>query len=181
MPRRGDLAERPSISWLDAEPVRHTVECDAMAACPDMRWRDEICWPNGRTGAGWEGLAPAWGGERPQPPGIDQLLDGRRLRLRVIYPEGFPMVPPDLYPVEPSVPMERRTLHRWHLNGDGSLCLMQSAEDWRPTNTAVDLVLKASGWFIEYLLVENSDLEHMTDRGVGSSDEIDALLAAKFI
>ena len=59
--------------------------------------------------------------------------------------------------------------------------LGQRTEDWRPTDTAADLVLKASGWFIEYLLIENNDLEHMTDRGVGSSDEIDALLAAKFI
>jgi hypothetical protein len=90
------------------------------------------------------------------------------------------MVPAELYPVEPDVPMDRRTQHRWHMNGDGSICLMQAAEDWRLTDTAADLVLKASGWFIEYLLVETGDLDHMTKRGVGSSEEIDALLDAKF-
>jgi hypothetical protein len=121
-----------------------------------------------------------WGGERPQPRGVEALLAGRRLRLRVLYPEGFPMIPPDAYPVEPVVPMERRTQHRWHMNGDGSLCLLRGAEDWDPTATAADLVLKASGWFIEYLLVEDGDLEQMTEVGIGSSDEIDALLAAKF-
>lgn len=180
MLRRGDPAERPRTSWLEAEPARAAVERAAMAVCPDMRWMDELDWPDGRTGAGWEGLALAWGGDRQRPPGVDRLLDNRRLRLRAIYPEGFPMVPPGLFPIDPSVPMERRTLHRWHMNGDGSICLMQAAEDWQATDTAAELVLKASGWFIEYLLVENGDLAHMTERGVGSSGEIDALLAAKF-
>lgn len=181
MPRRDDVAERPRTSWLEAEPARLDAERAAMEhACPDMRWADELRWPNGRVGAGWEGHAPEWGGERAQPSGVERLLDGRRLRLCAIYPEGFPMVPPELYPIDPEVPMDRRTQHRWHVNGDGSICLMQAAEDWLPTDTAADLVLKASGWFIEYLLVEDNDLDHMTERGVGVSGEIDALLAAKF-
>ena len=44
------------------------------------------------------------------------------------------MVAPDLYPLDPDVPIERRTQHRWHVNGDGSLCLMQAADDWQPEN-----------------------------------------------
>ncbi len=174
------VAERERISWLQAEPERVELERAAMAACPDMGWTQPLTWPNGRTGAGWEGLAPAWGGGRAEPPGVERLLHGRRLRLRVLYPEGFPMVPPDLYPLDPEVPAERRTQHRWHVNGDGSLCLMRSAEDWQPSDTAADLVLKACGWFIEYLLVDGGDLERMTESGIYASDELDALLAAKF-
>ena len=45
-------------------------------------------------------------------------------------------------------------MHTWHVNGDGSLCLMQAADDWQPEDTAADLVRKACGWFVEYLLVE---------------------------
>lgn len=87
------------------------------------------------------------------------------------------MVPPDLYPLDPDVPAHRRTMNRWHVNGDGSLCLMQAADDWQPTDTAADLVAKASGWFIEYLLVDGGDLDAMTQRGVYLNTEIDALLA----
>jgi len=131
-------------------------------------------------GVGWEGLAPAWGAERGEPTGVKGLLAGRRLRLRVIYPEAFPMVPVDLYPVKPEVPVGRRTLHRWHINGDGSLCMMQAAEDWQPGDTSADLVCKASGWFIEYLLVDGGEMDAMTTRGIYVSQDIDALLAAKF-
>jgi hypothetical protein len=157
------------------------MERTAMAAaCPEMRWSKELQWPTGRVGSGWEGRAPAWRSERRQPVGVDKLLGARRLHLRVIYPEGFPMVPPDVFPIQPEVPPDRRTQHRWHVNGDGSLCLLRSAENWHPTATAADLVLKAAGWFIEYLLVDGDDLDAMTEYGVASSDELDALLAAKF-
>jgi hypothetical protein len=91
-----------------------------------------------------------------------------------------PTVAPDLYPIDPEVPIDRRTQHKWHVNGDGSLCLMQAADVWQPENTAADLVRKAAGWYIEYLLVDGGDLDHMTERGIYISDEIDALLEAKF-
>jgi hypothetical protein len=52
------------------------------------------------------------------------------------------MVPPDLYPLDPDVPIDRRTQNRWHVNGDGSLCTVQAAEDWQPDCTAADLVRK---------------------------------------
>jgi hypothetical protein len=171
----------PRISWIDAEPIRLEHEQAQMQKwAPDMRWRTDIAWANGRIGAGWEGLAPAWGADRPEPAGVANLLHGRRLRLRVICPEAFPMVAPDLYPLDPDVSIERRTQHKWHVNGDGSLCLMQAAGDWQPENTAADLVRKAAGWYIEYLLVDGGDLDRMTRRGIYLSDEIDALLAARY-
>lgn len=90
------------------------------------------------------------------------------------------MTAPRLYPREPEIPMERRTQHRWHVNGDGSLCLMQAADDWQPTHTAADLVCKSAGWFIEYLLVDQGELDAMTTRGIYVSTDVDALLAARF-
>jgi hypothetical protein len=169
------------VSWLEAERARVEHEqAEMLRLAPEMQWRMDLEWPNGRRGAGWEGYVPRWGADRPEPAGIEQLLNGRRLHLRVICPEGFPMVPPDLYPVDPEVPIDRRTQHRWHVNGDGSLCMMQAAEDWQPDCTAADLVRKAAGWFVEYLLVDAGDLAAMTTRGIYASDEIDPLLAAKF-
>jgi hypothetical protein len=148
--------------------------------CPDLVWADPLIWPTGRRGAGWQGLAPAWAAERASPLGLDTLLAGRRLRLRVLYPEGFPMVPPDLYPLDPDVPIERRTEHRWHVSGDGALCLLQAVQDWQPNATAADLVCKAAGWFIEYLLVEGGHVDAMTERGVYCSTELDARIAELF-
>lgn len=173
--------ELPRTSWVEAEAARVERERAEMQCwAPEMEWRTDLAWPNGRRGPGWEGLAPAWGGERPEPAGVSNLLDGRRLRLRVICPEAFPVVAPDLYPIDPEVPIMRRSQHTWHLNFDGSLCLMQGADDWQPDDTAADLVRKAAGWFVEYLLVDAGDLDAMTTRGIYISDEIDALLAAKY-
>jgi len=58
--------------------------------------------------------------------------------------------------------------------------MMQAAEDWQPGDTSADLVCKASGWFIEYLLVDGGEMDAMTTRGIYVSQDIDALLAAKF-
>jgi hypothetical protein len=174
-------ADLPRISWIEAEAARvQREQAEMQRRAPDMQWRTDLAWADGRIGAGWEGLAPAWGSDRPEPPGVSNLLNGRRLRVRVICPEAFPMVAPDLYPLDPEVPIDRRTQHKWHVNGDGSLCLMQAAGDWQPENTATDLIRKAAGWYIEYLLVDDGDLDRMTERGIYVSNEIDALLAAKF-
>ena len=144
---------------------------------PDMVWRDDLVWWGDKRASGWSGAAPAWSAERAKPAGTDELLNDRRLELVVIYPEAFPAAPPALYPVDPEVPIERRIFHKWHVNGDGSLCLMQAADDWQLTDTAASLVRKASGWFLEYLLVEAGDLAAMTLAGAFSDNSIDDLLA----
>lgn len=171
------MSGRTPISWTVAEPGLVDREREAMAEhAPDMVWRDDLRWRN-RPMVGWEGRAPAWVGDRDQPPGVEELLDGRRLELRVFYPEAFPAVPAILEPVHPEVPLERRTLNQWHVNGDGSLCLMQAADDWDLTDTAADLVRKASGWFIEYLLADAEKIDRMTQQGVLIDTSLDATLA----
>ncbi len=171
------MSDRTPISWTDAEPGLVDREQQAMAEhAPEMVWRADLRWRN-RPMAGWKGHAPVWAGDREKPPGVDELLNGRRLEVRVFYPEAFPAVPAILEPVEPDVPLERRTLNQWHVNGNGSLCLMQAADDWDLTDTAADLVRKASGWFIEYLLADAGKTEQMTQQGVLVDTSLDAKLA----
>lgn len=172
------MATGPAISWTQAEPDIAAHEKDAMARhAPSMQWAEDLVWRGGRRTVGWRGKAPAWAADRPKPQGVDELLGERRLELLVVYPEAFPAVPAALFPLDPDPPMNRRTLHRWHVNGDGSLCLMQSAEDWKLTDTAADLVRKASGWYIEYLLVEAGKLETMTESGVFEDTSTDSIIA----
>jgi hypothetical protein len=136
-------AELERIDWRQAEPVLFAREHEQMTARgPDIRWIEEL--PAG----GWEGLAPAWPIDQRAPEGLQRLLDGRRLLLRVTYTQGFPMSPPLLMPLDPEPDVALRTRHDWHLNGDGSLCLLFTAADWPGNGTAADLVEKASGWFV---------------------------------
>jgi hypothetical protein len=137
---------------------------------PDMHWL-EI----GSVG-GWKGLAPEWPIPRPRPGGLDSLLLGRRLELSVEYLQAHPAVAPTLNPLNPIPPRERRFAHAWHLNGDGTLCLLSRASDWRLSDTAADLVVKASGWFIEYLLKERGLISAISDTGLYDDDRYDALL-----
>jgi hypothetical protein len=136
---------------------------------PGMTWLPDL--PAG----GWEGLAPVWPAPRSTPDGLERLLAGRRLKVGVYYTQAFPSVEPRLVPLDPEPPVERRILHSWHLNGDGSLCLLRTADLWTGRETAADLVLKASGWFIEYLLMERDAIDSMSENGIyedNSRDEI---------
>lgn len=144
---------------------------------PDLQWREDLLWRQGRRARGWVGRVPRWTADREEPPGAADLLAGRQLELEVLYPEAFPAVPPVLFPRDPEVPLERRTLSTWHVNGDGSLCLMQASDDWHLDDTAADLVRKASGWFIEYLLLEAGEIEKMSERGIFTDMSLDPVLA----
>lgn len=168
----------PRQSWIDAEPGRVDIERAAMAAlAPDMEWVEDPPASRREGLVGWVGKVPAWASDRPKPRGVDELLGDQRLVLSVIYSEAFPIVPPALVPLEPEVPIIHRTMQQWHVNGDGSLCVMQAAADWHPNETAADLVVKASGWFVEYLLMERGAIERMTVPGLHASKELDEILS----
>jgi hypothetical protein len=174
------VSGREPESWVDAEPGLVDRERREMAeVAPELEWREDLTWRQGQRAYGWEGLAPVWAADRPKPHGVDELLAGRRLKLQIIYPEAFPSVPPSLIPEDPDVPVERRTLSSWHVNGDGSLCLLRTAEDWQPTDTAAALVRKASGWLIEYLLMDAGEIERMTEQGIFSDTALDEILARR--
>jgi hypothetical protein len=157
------------VDWTAAEPSRFAAELQAVAAAaPDLAW-DE--------GAGaWIGEAPEWPFSRPRPAGLEEFLGGRRLLLRVEYSQAFPMVAPRVVPLRPEPDPMVRTQHDWHVNGDGSLCLLQRASDWEGIGTAAELVVKASAWFLEYLLMEAGRIEHMSEAGLVNDDSLDHLL-----
>lgn len=142
------------------------------ARAPAMAWRGDL------AAGGWQGLAPTWAAERPAPAGLERFLAGRRLRLSVAYREGFPMVPPHLYPLDPEPGFEARTDHRWHVEGNGGLCLMQNTADWHPSETAADLVAKSAGWFVEYLLMKEGRIDQMTEQGLAGDASLDELIDA---
>jgi hypothetical protein len=161
------------ISWFEAEPHVLEREREAMAAiAPRMHWID------GTGAGGWEGHAPSWPILRPRPAGLDNLLGGQRLDLRVEYLQAHPMVAPVLTPLDPVPARDRRLRHEWHLNGDGTLCLLEGAVYWSGTDSAAELVIKASGWFIEYLLKERGLIEQMSSTGLYDDQSRDGLLAA---
>lgn len=164
-------AELHRLRWFDAEPARLAAEQAAMAAvAPELAWSDTT------PGGGWEGLAPVWPFPRPRPGGLDGFLAGRRLRLRVACSQAHPMAAPKLWPLDPEPEIAQRTVHDWHVNGDGSLCLLRTAAAWTGAELAAELVVKAAGWFLEFLLMQAGVIRAMTTGGIVNSDELDELL-----
>jgi len=170
--------ELTPIAWFEAEPARLEGEKEAMGElAPDLVWLEP---GEDLRAGGWEGDVPVWPFARDAPePGLSRLLAGRRLRVRVQYPESFPAVEPKIWPLlDPLPDPAHRTLHTWHINGDGSLCLLQTADLWTGSDPAAELVVKASGWFIEYLLMEAGVIEAMTLTGLSADESRDELISA---
>jgi hypothetical protein len=162
------MDELPRISWLEAEPARANRERDAMLlVAPNLEWLDS---------GGWEGVLPVWPFERPEPPRLHDFVGEQRFRVRIEYPQSYPMTAPKYWPLEPQPPLIVRSMAQWHVNPDGSLCMFQSAAAWDPWATAADLVPKAAGWFLEYLLQQAGAIERMTESGIVLDDQLDHLL-----
>lgn len=163
------LAGRARTWWAE-DPSLLRRERDAMSViAPDLNWTAD--------GAGWwAGLAPTWPFGRPAPPGLDALLAEHRLRVLVTYGHAFPMTAPAVWAVDPEPAIEQRTQHAWHVNGDGSLCLLEAAAAWTGREAAAELVVKASGWFIEYLLMRRGVVTSMTSDGLAADLSVDAVI-----
>jgi hypothetical protein len=167
------VRDLPRQRWLEAEPERLEREQQEMAELAP-----EIHWVELNGAGGWEGYAPVWPFDRDPPATLDAFLNGARLKLLVAYAQAYPAVQPAVFPLEPLPPLERRLLHKWHLNGDGSICLLQSADAWTGRETAAELVAKASGWLVEYLLVDRELRETMSDEGIVTDPSLDHLIVA---
>jgi len=157
-------------SWWQAEPDLLCREQQAMATLAP-----ELVWVSAGPGR-WAGPAPIWPFERPAPPGLIGLLAGRRLELEVHYSHAFPIVAPKVWSINPQPTLEQRIQHAWHVNGDGSLCLLGNAAIWTGRDPAAELVVKAAGWFIEYLLLTDRRIEEMTNAGIATNPCLDGLL-----
>jgi hypothetical protein len=157
-------------NWWTEEPALLCKEQEAMAAvAPDLTWAED------RAGS-WAGLAPTWPFDRAAPSGLDAFLAGRRLRVQVSYGHAFPMTPPAVWPVDPEPSLEQRTQHAWHVNGDGSLCLLEDADAWTGREPTAELIVKAAGWFIEYLLMSAGLITRMTSTGLSADLSMDAVI-----
>jgi len=163
---------RARVAWYDVEPAALEREKRAMPlVAPGLEWVDDL--PAG----GWRGSVPVWPFERRVPPELDAFLGGVRLIVEVVYSQAHPMAPPRVRPLEPEPSWSARTQHIWHVNGDGTLCLMQATDDWHPTDTAADLIVKAAGWYLEFQLMERGVIGAMTERGLVYDDGLDHLLS----
>lgn len=160
------------IPWWEAEPATLARELEAMSSvAPSLRWCEEL------PEKGWEGEVSLWPFERPAPQDLEAFVGDERLILRIAYLQAHPIVAPLLYPLTPQTDPSMWTLHTWHLNGDGSLCLFQDALTWTPDATAADLIAKGASWFLQFVLVSRGYLDGMTECGIVDDDSLDHLFA----
>lgn len=163
------------IPWWRAEPERWARDRDDITAhFPDLQWSEH----RGRAvrdAGGWRGRLPLWPFDREPPVGIERIGPG--LQLEMIYHQAYPMAPPAVYPLDPADDLFARTDHRWHLNGDGSLCLLQTAAQWDPRTSVIELLLKAGGWRLEHALMTAGLINAMSESGIVSDTVMDGLLA----
>ncbi len=165
------------IHWFEAEPQRFARETDKVRrVAPELTWRPNI---DATTGGGWVGLGPLWPFSRPRPAGLNEFLNGRRFWMEVACRAAHPAAAPRIRPLDPEPDLSVRTMQQWHVMGDGSLCLLQNAGDWTGRDLVAELVVKAAGWHLEYLLLEAGAIEAMTVNGIAESDELDHLLTAE--
>jgi ubiquitin-protein ligase len=167
---RLDILNGRARSWWQDEPGRLERDLDDLAAAGfDLTWSP--------VGSGrLDGRLTAWPLDRAVPDGLDELLPTGGLLVQVEFGHGYPMVCPRVYAEDPKPPLERCTQHRWHVNGDGSLCLLQSADAWDPATRLSDVLRKAAAWRVEYALVETGVVEAMSLSGIVSNPERDHLV-----
>lgn len=157
------------VAWWQAEPRRLRRDRDEVTlAFPELAFVEQ-------GQAGWAGRLPAWPFDRPEPPGLRDLVpDG--LDLVLGYGAAYPVVSPMIYPVDPApLPLEL-TQARWHVLGNRALCLFQTQADWDPASSVVDLLRRAAGWRVEYALLKAELLDDMSLTGIVTDDSLDPLI-----
>jgi hypothetical protein len=160
------------VTWWQCEPRRLARDRAEVAEhFGDLKWL-------GAGAGGWRGRLPRWPFARPAPVGLVDLIGESGLLVGVEYGHAYPMVPPLIHPLDPEPDVMERTDHRWHVSGDGSLCLLQDDAAWTGRGSVVDLLLKAAGWRVEYALMKAGVIEAMTERGIVEDDQYDRLIAA---
>lgn len=159
-----------SITWWECEPRRlERDQREVQASCPGLTW-DPL-----RAGA-WQGSLPVWPFDRSEPPRLRDLVGNKGMPIRVLYTHAYPMVPPAIFPLDPQPELIEYTQTRFHVLGDGSLCLFQDNSVWTGRESIVDLLLKAVGWRVEYALMKSGVVEAMTINGIVSDDSRDCLI-----
>ena len=162
-----------AIPWWEAEPTRFARDQrEVEATFPDLTLSLE--------GQGhWLGHLPMWPFARSEPAGVSGLLGGRGLLIQLAYSAAYPIVSPNLIPLDPEPLPEELTQTRWHVLGNKALCLFQTQADWDPATSVIDLLLKAAGWRIEYALLKAGVRTDMTMAGIVYDNSLDGLIAPR--
>ena len=164
-------AEPARVPWWQAEPARLRRDREEVSASFPYLVFEE----GGQ--AGWRGRLPLWPFERPKPAGLDRLTGGQGLRFELLYGAAYPIVYPWIFPLDPKPLALELTQTRWHVLGNGALCLFQTQQDWDPASTIVELLRKAAGWRIEHALLKTGALRDMTMAGIVRDTSVDHLVA----
>lgn len=160
-----------AATWWQCEPRRLARDqAEVRDRFPDLEWR------TGGAG-GWVGRLPRWPFARPEPQGLVETVGEAGMEVAVVYGHAYPMVPPAIFPFDPEPPLTTRTDQRWHVMGDGSLCLFQDDGAWTGRDSVVDLLLKAAGWRVEFELMRRGAVEAMTINGIVDDAQLDHLFA----
>ncbi|MGH3874693.1 MAG: hypothetical protein ACRDSR_24860 [Pseudonocardiaceae bacterium] len=159
------------VTWWQCEPRRLARDqTEIRDRFPGLEWR-----PDGA--GGWFGRLPRWPFARPEPPSLVEMIGEKGLEIAAVYGHAYPMVPPAIFPLDPQPGIDARTDQRWHVMGDGSLCLFQDDATWTGRDSVVELLLKAVGWRVEFELMRRGAIETMTINGIVEDSRIDHLLA----
>ncbi|MEU4740675.1 hypothetical protein AB0G02_09420 [Actinosynnema sp. NPDC023658] len=158
------------VSWWECEPRRLARDQREVAELfPELTWCGE--------GAGrWEGRLPRWPFHRPEPTGLAELVGQDGMPIRVQYGHAYPMVPPAIFPLDPEPELIEYRQTRFHVMGDGSLCLLQDYSTWTGRQSVTELLLKAAGWRVEYALLKSGVVESMTINGIVNDASRDHLV-----
>lgn len=168
------------MRWHAVDPVRLEREVAAMAdMATDLDWNARLSRPEHDDGGGWSGVLPVWPFSRSAPAELDAFLDGERLEVVVLCLQAHPAVKPRVYPIEPQPDPRVRGFNDWHVAPDGSLCLSQRAYDWDGAEFTAELIPKAAGWFLEFLLLSRGHISEMTEVGIVEDDSLDHLITAQ--
>lgn len=164
------LNDDQPVTWWACEPRRLARDQAEIAKCfPDLRWVPD--------GPGrWEGRLPLWPFNRPEPAHLRELIGDIGMPVNVEYGHVYPMMPPAIYPLDPVPEPVEYTQARFHVMGDGSLCLLQDAATWTGRDSIVDLLLKAAGWRVEYALLKAGVVEALTENGIVTDASQDHLV-----
>ncbi|MEV6520275.1 hypothetical protein AB0M37_31260 [Micromonospora chalcea] len=159
------------VTWWQCEPRRLKRDQEEVRQrFPDLEWQSE-------GAGGWMGHLPRWPFTRPEPPGLVDVIGEKGLLVAVVYGHAYPMVPPAVFPNDPQPPFSARTDQRWHVMGDGSLCLFQDDATWTGRESVLELLLKAAGWRVEFELMGRGLIPGMTINGIVDDDQLDYLFA----
>lgn len=176
----GNASHTPlPVLWTESEPTRLLRDqCEVGEWAPQLEYQGPVA--DGAPGlrhGGWIGELPRWPFERPRPELLNELLGNAEHRVLVAYSAAYPMVPPTIYSLEPKPTIWEQTQTAWHVAPGGSLCLLQSDGWWQPEASITELLMKASGWRIEYALMKANVIDQMSINGIVSDPSFDHLVA----